>query len=341
MLQFTNSTSFEGTILPTPDPDGIDSLYTIVKGTFELNGDVKVAEEQIPVTMEDTYRDDPTASSIEVPSDLCLVKPGTDVLLLGHAYAAAGRPTPHSIVSVSVGAVDKTICVFGDRAWESGMLGLKISDAELFESMPLMWERAFGGTVETEADPPELFAETRNPIGVGFSHKSIGKPQPGDPLPNFEDPDALITSPSDKPTPAGLGPICPHWDPRRGFAGTYDETWEKKRMPYLPEDFDSRFFQVAPPDQIVEGYLTGGETVRIAGATPDNPLEFQIPTYDVSVTYAVGGSKETMKANLDTVLIEPDAHRLTLVWRSVLQCDKKTLEVTEIEATATGEPGNG
>ena len=35
---------------------------------------------------------------------------------------------------------------------------------------------------------------------------------------------------------------------------------------YLPVDFNPRFFQAAPPDQVVEGYLKGGEPVEILSA---------------------------------------------------------------------------
>ena len=39
---------------------------------------------------------------------------------------------------------------------------------------------------------------------------------------------------------------------------------------------------------------------------------------------------------LDTVLIEPDAQRFVMIWRSILSCDKKTLKVREIEIAVEG-----
>ena len=36
MLQFRNGTPFKGTILLLPDPDGVDTLYTVIKATFML-----------------------------------------------------------------------------------------------------------------------------------------------------------------------------------------------------------------------------------------------------------------------------------------------------------------
>lgn len=37
------------------------------------------------------------------------------------------------------------------------------------------------------------------------------------------------------------------WQPRLRYAGTYDQHWMDERLPFLPEDFDLRYFQSAPP----------------------------------------------------------------------------------------------
>ena len=46
MLQLTNNTGFPGMLFTCPDPEGIDSVYAIVKGTFTIGDRVTVAEEQ-------------------------------------------------------------------------------------------------------------------------------------------------------------------------------------------------------------------------------------------------------------------------------------------------------
>ena len=80
-----------------------------------------------------------------------------------------------------------------------------------------------------------------------------------------------------------LAPICAHWMPRRQYAGTYDARWEQSRAPYLPADFDPRFFQVAPADQVVPGYLTGGEPVELFGVSPWGPVRFTLPRERISI----------------------------------------------------------
>ena len=67
----------------------------------------------------------------------------------------------------------------------------------------------------------------------------------GLPVPNLEDPAAPLEQIGQTPPPACLAPIAPSWLPRRLFAGTYDERWQRTRAPYLPDDFDPRFFASA------------------------------------------------------------------------------------------------
>jgi hypothetical protein len=339
MLQFKNGTPFKGTIALAPDPDGIDSLSAVVKGTFALGPEPRIADEQVPLALKDEYHGEPGKSSIRTASDLSLVKPGTDVLLAGTGYAPDGRAVSQFDVTLKVGPVNKTVRVIGDRAWEEKLLGAAAGKPEPVAKVPLVWERAFGGSDETASEPPALHAEPRNPVGAGFRHKDGKKKLAGLKLPNLEDPRALISSWRDRPAPAAFGPVCPFWEPRRSYAGTYDEAWQKGRAPYLPKDFDPRFSQLAPPDQVVPGYLKGGEPVEVTNATSSGTLRFHLPNVRLQVTYRLGGAGHVRPANLDTVLIEPDRGRLILVWRTVFPCDKKALQVQSIEVAFA--PGGG
>ncbi|MHC4654273.1 MAG: DUF2169 family type VI secretion system accessory protein, partial [Planctomycetota bacterium] len=65
MLQLKNNTPLEAKILLMPDPDGIDSLYTIIKATFILGEKISPIEEQIPIVEEDQYLDEPGQSSLK------------------------------------------------------------------------------------------------------------------------------------------------------------------------------------------------------------------------------------------------------------------------------------
>jgi hypothetical protein len=331
MLQFKNSTPFEGTIMLLPDPDGIDSLFTVVKATFTLAEKPAPAEEQLPVAVEQEFYGEPDQSSIKAPADVALMKPGTDVLLIGKAHAPRGRPATWMDVSLTVGPVRKALRVFGDRVWKTRTkeLSYSISEPEPFEEMPLVWERAYGG-VDRSVKPAS--GDVRNLVGTGYRVSETNESIAGVRLPNLEDPASPISGWNQRPAPACFAPICAHWEPRRSYAGTYDEEWQKHRAPYLPKDFDSRFFQLAPAGLVVTGYLKGGEPAELRGVTRAGVLRFRLPQVSLRITYDLDGSLQERPALLDTVLLEPEASRFTMTWRSVLQCDKKALQVNEIEA---------
>ncbi len=46
MLQLKNRTHFTATLFSAPDPEGIETLFAIVKGTFTLGPRVEEAEKQ-------------------------------------------------------------------------------------------------------------------------------------------------------------------------------------------------------------------------------------------------------------------------------------------------------
>src|SRR2546426_7073437 len=168
MLQFKNGTPFQGTIYLVPDAEGIDPLFAVVKPTLPLGERLSLAEKQLPVTLTDQYRGEPGQSSIKTPSDMSLTKPAADVLLLGTAYAPRGRPTTQMDVSLTAGSIRKTVRVFGDRVWERAGVVHSISRPEPFETMPLVWERAYGGMDHKGTDRR---AEARNPVGTGYRAK--------------------------------------------------------------------------------------------------------------------------------------------------------------------------
>jgi hypothetical protein len=335
MLQLQNPTGLAASVFLSPDPDGVDTLYAVVKGTFALDapldaaGEPPPAAEQVPVTASPEHWGDPATSSFKAASDIYLLKPATDVLLVGHAHAPNGRPTTWMDVGLAVGPIRKAVRVFGDRVWLHDVVWAPSAPAP-FTKMPLVWERAFGGREEVDGVPYE---EPRNPVGAGFRSAQGPGPQPGMPLPNLEDPTDPVTS-WKAGTPACFAPICAHWVPRRQWAGTYDERWVKERAPYLPTDFDPRFFQLAPPDQIAPGYLAGGEPVELHGISPWGPVRFALPRVAVDVTFVVDGAEQPRPTVMDTVIIDADTARLMLVWRAALPCDKQALKVSVIRVAA-------
>ncbi|MEM1043031.1 MAG: DUF2169 domain-containing protein [Bacteroidota bacterium] len=316
-----NESPFAAQELFLADEDGRDLLAVVVKATYAIRpGEpLALAEEQVAVDLAGTYYGDPAESSMRFEPEVAFAKPSTDVVLVGHAYPdrAGARQVD---VGFQVGPVQKTIRVFGDRHWTSTLGFYKISEPQPFERVPLVWERAFGGWDRTAPDERQHRVEQRNPVGVGYRKKVQVAFVEQTALPNLEDPRKLITAPGDTPPPAGVGFIGPHWSPRLGYAGTYDETWQQTRMPLLPIDFDRRFFNAAPPGQITGRYLQGNESVVIANAASVPWLSFSLPTEPPPHVTVVRhrAADRPLEPHLDTVILDTDAMQVLLLWRAHL-----------------------
>ena len=77
-------------------------------------------------------------------------------------------------------------------------------------------------------------------------------------------------------------------------------------------------------------YLEGGERVEAQNVSPHGPLMFRLPACELRAAVRVAGRDEAPRLNLETVLLEPDDARLSLVWRGAVPCDKRALKVEEV-----------
>lgn len=308
VLQLHNQTPFTASLTLFPDERGVDTLYLVVCATFivEAGRPVRLAEFQRPIRERDEFFGAPGQSSLRYPSEFHLRKPATDVLLLGDAFAG-GRPVETLDVSLRVGPLQKTIRVFGDRTFRADGT---LSPARPFTRLPLRYEHARGG--------PD---ETANPVGI----------HPRDRLPHLEDPANPLLHPNDRPPPIGFGPLAPTWMPRRQHVGTYDLAWQTLRAPYLPHDFDPRFFCTAPADQILHTPLRGGETIEVLHVWPAPRLRFHLPRCELTTRATIAGRDEPVPLALETVLLEPAERRLDLTWRGALVCDKRIVQIEALD----------
>ncbi|MBI4703784.1 MAG: DUF2169 domain-containing protein [Deltaproteobacteria bacterium] len=246
----------------------------------------------------------------EVPLDECMPKPHGELLVVGSAYAPGGKARPVCKVRVQLGALDKSLYVVGDRHWERGGAP---SEPEPFAAMPIDWAHAFGGQ-----------GYERNPLGKGFVPVARDDGTLLHPLPNVEDPKHVVSSPKDRPEPAGLRAYELTWPQRLSKAGTYDEQWLRELFPGFPRDMDWTFFNVAPPDQWLPGFFRGDETLRVENMHPERPIvESRLPGIQARcfVNQRVGEQEvlREIEMRLDTVLLFPDAERGVLFFRGVVE----------------------
>ncbi len=334
---FTNHTELIANALLLHDEHGAVSLTWIAKQSYSISiasGVLEVAAEQSPIRLADVYRDDPASSSLLYPSDAVVLKDATDVIVLASAVPAQ-PPAPSCDVELCVDKLRHRLRVFGNRRWVRAGEALVISDPEPFEHMPICFERAFGGSDLSASDSTQdggPQGDPRNPVGVGFWQPSVEPSSPelaaaarervlavrtDTPLPNIENPESLIERADDQPEPAGFGAVAPHWQPRAGLAGTFDEPWRKLRCPLLPEDFDRRYFNAAVAPLQLEGALQGGEAVSLTGAHADGPIRFRLPLVELLARSQLRGQPlEERSLVLDTILLDANNLVVELVWRA-------------------------
>lgn len=323
MLQLRNDTPYPATLAVFPDERGVETLYVVMKATFVLADGIELAPKQLPLRAADVHWGDPASSSLRYASEMHLTKPGTDVVLNGQAWAPRRRSVRELDVELCVEDRSVKLRVFGDRTWKGGILGMSASDPEPFRTMPLRYERAFGGV-----DEPVV--EERNPVGIGIGAARKRREWAGRPLPNLESPEDLLMRPGQIVRPVGFGFVAPAWMPRRAWAGTYDERWQKERCPFLPEDFDPRFFCAACPELIAIPHLRGGERFRLVNLREAGGLTFRLPNPMPVAEVVHGGRTEPCELNLETVLLEPDEEFLSLTWRGAVSCPEGALRVDSL-----------
>lgn len=327
MLQLVNKTPLVAQLFLFPNEEGIDCAYAVIKATFRMTPAVTLSEEQLPVILTDQFWGEPGKSSLKCASEATLIKPGTDIVMQGSAHAPDGRPATQVDVTLAVGALKKTVRVIGDREWKKGLVSTSRSSPQPFVRLPLVYERSFGGTDRSREKDGILESEPRNPVGIGFLGKKTAQSVDGMKLPNLEDPKDLVSNPGSRPAPVGFGPVAASWEPRRSFAGTYNEAWQKSRCPYLPTDFNPRFFNMASPDLVATPYLQGGEAVVLENVRVEGVVRFTLPRLGPKATLVIEDARHEPAMNLDTVTFEPDQNRFSMVWRGMVPCDKKTLKI--------------
>src|SRR5262249_35834510 len=141
-------------------------------------------------------------------------KPDGELLVHGRCFPPGGKRAA-TYVRVQLGPIDKKLAVVGDRVWKHGVP----TDPQPFTEMPIDWAHAFGGVGVAE-----------NPLGKGFAPVLFDGVEIH-PLPNIEIDGRLITSPRERPRPAGFSPYELTWPQRFAKVGTYDEEWFRTRFP--------------------------------------------------------------------------------------------------------------
>jgi hypothetical protein len=272
------------------------NLTVMLKARFAFRHDsMMVVTSPAQLVHRDLHvEDDPTRSLVEA-SDVVPYRKRTDVWLTGRAYAPAGRPVAVSVVRVAIyrdgqPVLDKALYVIGDRHSAE-------AQPEPFESMPLVYEKAYGG-----------IGFDANPVGVGADERPLA--------PNIVDPD-------EPERVAGFGPISRYWKLRRQHVTTAVRRELEADIPTVPEGFDWSYFQSAPEDQRLS-YLEGDEWLVLDGMHP-SLLRVQSRLPKVRAVARVlapdpSRSEEFDEIALvaDTLAIDANTQTCSVTWRGIV-----------------------
>lgn len=255
--------------------------------------------------------------------------------------------------------LEKKLVVTGPRWWEKGLLGgWKLRPPGMpITSLPLRYEYAFGGECRIALDDPAaervgrkflLGPEQRashpegadeaplahsacddNPLGMGFAEEWYLKAKrlKTFPAPQVYSPRESLTVLGKASAPEGFGVVTKAWRQRLKLAGTYGDAWREKRWPHLPEDFDMEFWNGAHPDMRIP-FPEGGEKITLTNLTPGGKLTISLPCHKPLVHARLkDGNTASGSLKIDTLIIEPDASKVHLVWRIALPVHRETSPV--------------
>lgn len=322
MMQLVNRSRFQALALPAICHEDKNHIVVIVKGTFNIEPAeqrVSLSKQQAEILLKDEYWGEPGKFSLKYEADIALSKPGTDVILIGKAQSTRGAVRQLD-VSLSAGPLQKVVRVFGSRYWEKTTTGWSMTDPEAFESLPLVYEFAYGGENPgtKEGERPEFYQA--NPVGKGYVSSKSPDTNERIPLPNLELPEQLISSFKNHPEPAGFGAVARNWEPRSLLMGTYDQEWEENRNPLLPQDFDPASFSAASAGLCSKEHFSGGEQVIINNASAAGQMNFTLPTDRILAICSIDSKHTEHHLVMDTVVIEPQRNKLTITWRVAIPC---------------------
>lgn len=328
------------------DVQGREHLVVVVKGSWQIPGPGQRPRPVAPspLAKSDQFLGEAGLSPMLYGADFARHKPRCDVLFDSFAHAPHGTEVQELTVACQVGPLKKGIKVVGPRQWRKRLGLYSLSKAQPFSSMPLHFGLAFGGTRsfrKGSGNSAQILSESllSNPEGTGWGGSKTGGDLDGVAAPNLQALDESISNPTGNYTPVALSAVARHWQPRSGYAGTYDQHWQQEICPFLPEDFDEQYHQCAPRDQQID-YPKGGEDVifRNMMAGRDD-VRFKLPKLDrmqvriLRKDYSVAD----LNAVVDTLYFETEKARFSAVWRVSVPIRRRIQEFSVV-AVGTIDP---
>jgi hypothetical protein len=264
-------------------------VTVVAKASFSLTPGAEMARcEPQPIIGAELHYGNNPVRSVRFTPDLAPRLNRADVLFTGHGHAPSGAPAVLGAARLVVFAgewavLDKTIL---------------LQDPRGFQRIPLVYERAFGGSTVLE-----------NPLGIG------GDADGGEPT--------LVDIIAPR-RPIGFGPIARAWPARKRLLGKTQRRVLEGAVAEIPAGFDWSYFQSAPRDQQIDA-LRGDETIALFGLHPTLPvLVARLPRVRgrARLHHLTGSGipeGHPLDLTLDTLRIDGDEERCTVVCRGAFE----------------------
>ena len=334
-------------VLPGQTSESEYILAVLVKRSYDIvpGSCCRRAKADRKLVAGDIHYDDPINSTVQFETDLVPFKPATDVVLNGRVYAPPGRRVSELKASLIIDQRRKDLLVLGDRmARYREKQDPVFTDPELFETIDLRYERAYGG-VDIFSNPEMQSVYPRNHLGRGYvisnTRRSVEKLL----LPNIEDPNDPLTPDrlclgdfknwERQPMPEGFGWRTKTCLPRASYAGIMpaDRGLERElRRAYsalvppaqrkiyegtsLPV-IDFRFFNGAS-SALVLPFISGSEQVRLVNLDPSGDTKFQLPGERPRIGLDIGKGMQEPLVVMHTLMIRAEDLQIDLVWRGAV-----------------------
>jgi hypothetical protein len=200
-------------------------------------------------------------------------------------------PQAAMVVALGVGEEKRELLVVGDRVWDDDLVATRPLP---FERIPVVYARAFGGTVATDRGS---LPHPDNAEGRGFVFES--STARGTPLPNIEWADQRIRTWRDRPMPAGFAAV-------KETSGLHlARAIESDAVTLDGPKFKPGIFHAAHP-RLVFPELPLGTRVGLSGYRPDRTLAFSIPNVQPLAIICLGSREHRLSMRLDTIGIAAD-----------------------------------
>jgi hypothetical protein len=311
-----NQTPFSVKLHPHTDTAGRHLTLLITKATWRIDtGRLAPPEQQVAIfdqpqslrlgefDLDDMQRaalgkrDQDKATWID--HDLVPPKPNFDLLVAGYVTPPEAHRGLKIKATIQAGSRQAHVEAHAPRFWLKGVPNYTIeSSAKHLHRTPMSYAFA-----DFQAGFP-LQAEESHPQQLPWLQRS----------------GATCRRKQHDKHPAGFGYWPENATHRQRYTGTYDKVWERDRKPFLPKDFDNRFYNSAHPDLQWPQPLQPGTEIRLIHLAETPELTLSMPGLELAAQVTTESGAQLPPATLkpDTLVIEPDQQRMSLIQRTAL-----------------------